>query len=122
MTAESNPMQRSKSTVALLDAYDRLREGKGSATDGKLSVTNVAREAAVGRATAYRCPELLARFGEHPRPAKAKPKTVSGNAELRDAVNRLLNRIVMLEAALEGKDAEIRQLRSMLPKMQEASS
>lgn len=122
MTAESNRMQRSKSTVALLDAYDRLREGKGNAADGKLSVTNVAREAAVSRATAYRCPELLALFDEHSRPAKAKQKTVSGNAELRDVVNRLLNRIVMLEAALEGKDAEIRQLRSMLPKMQEASS
>ena len=63
MTAESNPMQRSKSTVALLDAYDRLREGKGSATDGKLSVTNVAREAAVSRAAHDLLPDLA-----RPRP------------------------------------------------------
>jgi hypothetical protein len=115
-------LQRSKSTIALLDAYYRLRDGKGTATNGKLSVSNVAREAAVSRATAYRCSELLAFFDEVPKPKKARPKIPSGNAELRDVVNRLLNRIVMLEATLEAKDSEIRQLRSMLPKMQEVGS
>ncbi|WP_156448212.1 hypothetical protein [Sphingobium sp. CCH11-B1] len=122
MTMEANHVQRSRSSAALLDAYDRLRKGKGGVTDGRLNVTNVAREAGVSRATAYRCAELLALFDEHPKPTKAKPKAMSGNAELRDVVNRLLNRIIMLEAALEAKDAEIRQLRSMLPKPQEAGS
>lgn len=122
MTTEANPPRKSKTTAALLDAYDRLRDGKGTATNGKLSITNVAREGGVSRATAYRCAELLALFDEAPKPPKAKPKVASGNAELRNVINQLLNRIIMLEAALEAKDAEIRQLRSMLPKPREAGS
>ena len=116
MTTKANPPRKSQATVALLDAYNRLRDGKGTATNGKLSITNVAREAGVSRATAYRCSKLLALFDEAPKPPKAKPQSTSGKAELRNVINQLLNRIIMLEAALEAKDAELRQLRSMLPK------
>ena len=45
MTTKANPPRKSQATVALLDAYNRLRDGKGTATNGKLSITNVAREA-----------------------------------------------------------------------------
>ena len=47
MTTKANPPRKSQATVALLDAYNRLRDGKGTATNGKLSITNVAREAGV---------------------------------------------------------------------------
>jgi hypothetical protein len=117
MTTKANPPRKSQATVALLDAYNRLRDGKG-----KLSITNVAREAGVSRATAYRCSKLLALFDEAPKPPKAKPQSTSGKAELRNVINQLLNRIIMLEAALEAKDAELRQLRSMLPKPRPADS
>ena len=122
MTTKANPPRKSQATVALLDAYNRLRDGKGTATNGKLSITNVAREAGVSRATAYRCSKRLALFDEAPKPPKAKPQSTSGKAELRNVINQLLNRIIMLEAALEAKDAELRQLRSMLPKPRPADS
>ena len=81
MTTKANPPRKSQATVALLDAYNRLRDGKGTATNGKLSITNVAREAGVSRATAYRCSKLLALFDEAPKPPKAKPQSTSGKAE-----------------------------------------
>ena len=103
---------KSRSTAALIDAYVRLRDGKGTASAGKLTVTNVAREAGVSRATAYRCSELLAMFDGHPTPAKPKPKIVSGSAELRVTIDRLLNRIVILDAILKDRENQIRHLRS----------
>ena len=41
MTTKANPPRKSQATVALLDAYNRLRDGKGTATNGKLSITTV---------------------------------------------------------------------------------
>lgn len=114
MTVNTDGIRKLRSTAALIDAYVRLRDGKGTATDGELTVTSVAREAGVSRATAYRCAELLAMFDRYPTPAKPKPKMVSGSAELRATVGRLLNRIVILEAILTDRENQIRHLRSTL--------
>lgn len=115
MTLKDDPAQRLSSTVALLDAHDRLCKGYGTATVGKPTITNVAREAGVSRATAYRCPELLALLGKKLQPTKPSQKVaISGSADLRSAIDSLLNRIIILEAALADKDLQIQRLRSAL--------
>jgi len=57
MTTKANPPRKSQATVALLDAYNRLRDGKGTATNGKLSIT-VNRPAILTPFGADRLPKL----------------------------------------------------------------
>jgi hypothetical protein len=106
----------SASTAALLGAYDRLRKGNATLTDGTISVTNVAREAGFSRATAYRCAELLAKFERARKTSTEKPKAPaqSGTQDLRTAVQQLLNRIIVLDAVLKERDGEIARLRALL--------
>jgi hypothetical protein len=119
VTSKCNPAQQLSSTVALLDAHDRLCKGCGTATSGKPTITNVAREAGVSRATAYRCPELLALLSKKIEPTKPSSKNVSsGSAGLRSTIDSLLNRIVILEAALTDKDLQIQRLRSVLQEVE----
>jgi hypothetical protein len=111
------PARSSATTVALLAAHDRLRNGQATITDGKVSVVNVAREAGVSRATAYRCIELLSLFERVPKAGVDESKAArsqSGDRELRAAVRQLLSRIIVLEALLETRDSEIARLRALL--------
>lgn len=48
--------------TALRAAMDRLIAGRPRCTDGKLTISNLAREAGVGRATANRATKVLAEF------------------------------------------------------------
>jgi hypothetical protein len=116
VATDSSAVPRSASTVALLGAYDRLRTGKATLTDGKVSVTNVAREAGFSRATAYRCAELLVKFEHAPETStqKAKAPAQSSNRDLRTAVQQLLSRIILLEGLLNDRDREIARLRALL--------
>lgn len=49
-----------KTKQKLIDALDRIVRGRPARTDGKLTPSNLAREAAIGRATLYRFPDVLA--------------------------------------------------------------
>lgn len=54
-------MKRTEQTKQkLIDAMDRIIRGRPVRTDAKLTPSNVAREAHVGRATLYRFPDILA--------------------------------------------------------------
>jgi uncharacterized membrane protein YccC len=52
-----------KTKQKLTDALDRIIRGRPVRTDLKITPSNVAREAGVGRATLYRFPEILAEIG-----------------------------------------------------------
>jgi seryl-tRNA synthetase len=51
-----------KTKQKLTDALDRIIRGRPVRTDLKITPSNVAREADVGRATLYRFPEILAKI------------------------------------------------------------
>jgi hypothetical protein len=55
-------MPASSTEQRLHDAMDRLLEGQSLHTDGRLTVTNLALEARVSRATANRYPAVLDQF------------------------------------------------------------
>lgn len=91
-----------KSKVALRAAMARLLDGRPERTDGALTVSNLAREAGVGRATANRAVDLLAEF----RAAEARHRRSSPQA--------LKDRVRSLEAELRAvRGAEMAELRAL---------
>ena len=100
-------------TASLLEALRNLKAGTHSGvTDGRVTITNVAIEAGVSRATAYRNQVLLTAFqksigavsGSEGENDREEPSSFKGTPsrsteyQLRDVVKRLLNRIIALEA------------------------
>lgn len=77
----------------LIDAYDRLVNGRSATTDGSLTVANMCAEAGVSRASYYRSPvattvkELLA-SGQATRPEIDKLRTQVRDLKAADADNR----------------------------------
>ena len=75
---------------ALKIAMERLLTGKTAHTDGRLTVANLAREASVSRATAYRCPDVIQAFqkeiknrnGRQSASTAQRSKIAALNAEL----------------------------------------
>ncbi|MFB9981578.1 hypothetical protein ACFSQQ_27950 [Mesorhizobium kowhaii] len=91
-----------KSEAALRAAMARLLDGRPERTDGVLTVSNLAREAGVGRATANRAVDLLAEF----RAAEARHRRTSPQA--------LKDRVRSLEAELRAvRGAEMAELRAL---------
>ncbi len=91
-----------KSEAALRAAMARLLDGRPDRTDGALSVSNLAREAGVSRATANRAVDLLAEF----RSAEARHRRSSPQA--------LKERVRSLEAELRAvRGAEMAELRAL---------
>ena len=91
-----------KSEAALRAAMARLLDGRPERTDGALTVSNLAREAGVSRATANRAADLLAEF----RAAEARHRQFSPRA--------LKERVRALEAELRVvRGAEIAELRGL---------
>lgn len=91
-----------KSEAALRAAMARLLDGRPERTDGALTVSNLAREAGVSRATANRAADLLAEF----RAAEGRHRQSSPRA--------LKERVRALEAELRAvRGAEIAELRSL---------
>lgn len=92
-----------KSEAALRAAMARLLDGRPERTDGALTVSNLAREAGVSRATANRAADLLAEF----RAAEARHRQSSPRA--------LKERVRALEAELRAvRGAEIAELRGLV--------
>ncbi|WP_136661849.1 hypothetical protein [Nitratireductor sp. XY-223] len=75
---------------ALKQAMERLLAGRADRTDGRLTIANLAREAGVSRATAYRCSDIVeafrcevkARNGRKPGTAAHRSKITALGAEL----------------------------------------
>lgn len=92
-----------KSEAALRAAMARLLDGRPERTDGALTVSNLAREAGVSRATANRAVGLLVEF----RAAEARHR--------RSCPRALKERVRALEAELRSvRGAEIAELRSLV--------
>jgi chromosome segregation ATPase len=92
-----------KSEASLRAAMERLLDGRPERTDGALTVTNLAREAGVSRATANRAGDLLAQF----RAAEARHRRSSPQA--------LKKRMRALEAELRAvRGAELAELRALV--------
>jgi hypothetical protein len=90
-----------KSEAALRAAMVRLLDGRPERTDGALTVSNLAREAGVSRATANRAVDVLAEF----RAAEARHRRSSPRA--------LKERVRALEAELRAvRGAEMAELRA----------
>lgn len=91
-----------KSEAALRVAMERLLDGRPERTDGALTVSNLAREAGVSRATANRAIDLLAEF----RAAEVRHRRSSPQA--------LKERVRFLEAELRAvRGAEMTELRAL---------
>lgn len=118
--------------LALLAALKRLRDGKGKHTNGKLTIVNLATEAGVGRASVYRCEDIIAEFNRLPtgnnrlrntkeaqrenHTPSPKPNQTSREKELRQAVKQMANRITLLVGILNERNAEIAILKEQLMK------
>ena len=91
-----------KSEAALRAGMARLLDGRPERTDGALTVSNLAREAGVSRATANRAIGLLAEF----RAAEVRHRRSSPQA--------LKERVRFLEAELRAvRGAEMTELRAL---------
>ena len=91
-----------KSEAALRAGMARLLDGRPERTDGALTVSNLAREACVSRATANRAIDLLAEF----RAAEVRHRRSSPQA--------LKERVRFLEAELRAvRGAEMTELRAL---------
>ena len=102
--------------VALLSALQRIRSGQPLRGTLALDRANIAIEAGVSRASAYRCEALADALGGGSdsvgNVAGKKPK--SSERELRHALKQLLNRIVYLECLLQERDQIINAQRRQL--------
>lgn len=83
-------MTRAATSERLDQALTRLLAGKPSVTDGELTVSNLCREAGVGRDSYYRTPAVVARFTTA-RATAATPDTEL--AQLRDRAATLAREI-----------------------------
>lgn len=85
-----NEGHESSAEHALKKAMERLLAGKTAHSDGRLTVANLAREAGLSRATAYRCPDVIQAFqkeindrnGRRSASTAQRSKIAALNAEL----------------------------------------
>ncbi len=103
----------------------RLVAGRPRVTDGKLTITNLAREAEVGRSTANRAIEVLEAFHLSAArvPARRTPETDAATSRSRDAadiaglkatVNQLAQQVQRLAVHGEAQRRVIASLHGML--------
>jgi len=120
-----------KSEAALRAAMARLLDSRPERTDGALTVSNLAREAGVSRATANRAVDVLAEFRaaearrrqssplvlkERIRALEAELRAVRGaeTADLRALARTLAQHIQLLTLQVVERDAVIEGLREEL--------
>lgn len=82
-------------------ALERLVAGHPLRTDGKLTVTGLAREADVSRATAHRYPDVLADLAAANRPPAADNRKGSPDISLAERNEQLARENVLLRAEKE---------------------
>ncbi|MBD9600271.1 hypothetical protein IB252_10700 [Pseudomonas sp. PDM10] len=82
----------------LIDAMDRIIRGRPVRADAKLTPSNVAREASVGRATLYRFPDILADIA-----SAQSHLSESEPSNLMDQVKRLKHELEDLRRAENAK-------------------
>lgn len=126
-----------KSEAALRVAMARLLDGRPERTDGALTVSNLAREAGVSRATANRAVDLLAEFrAAEARRRRSSPQALkdrvrsleaelravrgAGMAELRALTRTLAQHIQLLTLQVAERDAVIAGLQDELARSNEA--
>lgn len=97
-------MTRATTQQRLDEALTRLLAGQPAATDGELTVTNLCKEAGVGRDSYYRTPAAVARFT-----AVRNSAATPGNelARLRDQVAALNREIKDLKRGHAGQMSEL---------------
>jgi len=94
-------------TAALRRAQQRLLASRPTASDGRLTVSNLAREAGVSRATAYRASAIVEEFQSLAAQHRSKAKHPTGSRRQHIAALEAL--IVTLR---QGEREEIRTLRA----------
>ncbi|SRR6266851_7212664 len=126
-----------KSEAALRAAMVRLLDGRPERTDGALTISNLAREAGVSRATANRAADLLAEFrAAEVRHRRSSPQALkqrirsleaelravrgAGMAELRTLTRTLAQHIQVLTLQVAERDAVIVALQDELARSHDA--
>lgn len=119
--------KKSLTTQSLLAAMNRIITNQAATGVTRLSVENVAHEAGVSRATAYRCEDLRSALrttlhgtfqDKHTATSRSNSEKLERDAnknshkasterELRRAITSLLNRILLLEGELRSERAKI---------------
>lgn len=95
-------MQTDSTERKLRAALDRLIAGHPIRTDGKLTVTGLAREAGVSRATAHRYPDVLADLAAAAnRPPVAASRDCGPDSSLADRNEQLARENALLRAEKE---------------------
>jgi hypothetical protein len=113
---------------ALIAALNRLENGNAEFTDGKLTISNLAIEANVGRASVYRCESVLSDFNKLvARPVEVMStdqssleqevqhppiQQTSKEKELRQIIKQLANRINLLLELTRAQEAELFKLKA----------
>ncbi|WP_247257120.1 hypothetical protein [Pseudomonas moorei] len=95
----------SKTKQKLIDALDRIIRGRPVRTDAKLTPSNVAKEAEVGRATLYRFPEILEDITRAQNNLSATEPT-----HLIDTVKRLKSELGILHREENAKAREYKEI------------
>jgi hypothetical protein len=121
-------MARHDSRTALFAALSRIQAGQPKRSEGQLTAAGLAAEAGVGRATLYRCPDVLkalqaVKAGRAALQDTLPPPPIplrSSERELREAISKLANRILLLETVIKDRDTELAKFRRVVGKTEAA--
>ncbi|MGI8777626.1 MAG: hypothetical protein ACR2LJ_09640 [Acidimicrobiales bacterium] len=100
---------------ALRAAMERLTAGTAQRCDGELTVSNLAREAGVGRATAHRATEVIAEL--HRRRSTSivdNPKGSERAETLRERIRHLESQLADAKKVIRAEDSELRRRAALL--------
>lgn len=109
---------------ALRSALDRLASGTAQRCDGELTVSNLAREAGVSRATANRASEVVAEL-LHRRRSAPPVEGAEGNQRaetLRERIRHLEAELANAKRSVRAEDGELRRRTALLAQQVQALS
>jgi len=108
---------------ALRSAMDRLASGTAQRCDGELTVSNLAREAGVSRATANRAAEVVAELHRLRSTLPIAGAEGDQRAEtLRERIRHLEAELASATRSARGEDADLRRRASLLAQQVQALS
>lgn len=108
---------------ALRSALGRLASGTAQRCDGELTVSNLAREAGVSRATANRAAEVVAEL--HRRRSAPPVEGAEGNQRaetLRERIRHLEAELASAKRSVRAEDGELRRRTALLAQQVQALS